>query len=223
VHGWSCDRSYWRSQDFPSVVALDLAGHGESGSGRSAWTMSAFGEDVVAVVRALSLERVVLIGHSMGGDVVVEAALRMRERVAGVVWVDVYRELGLPVRDVPERVAPFRRDFREATLAFVRAMFPPSADRALVEWVAEDMASAPPEVALPAMVEAWGAGRAMPGLLERLGLPVVAINPPEPASDAASLAAHGVELVTMPGVGHFPMLEDPARFNAILREVVARF
>jgi pimeloyl-ACP methyl ester carboxylesterase len=71
------------------------------------------------------------------------------------------------------------------------------------------------------MVEAWSGGRVMPGLLARLRLPVVAINPS--SSDAASLHAHGVELVTMTGVGHFPMLEDPARFNAILREVVARF
>ena len=39
VHGWSCDRTYWRHQidDFAGrheVVAIDLAGHGESGSGR---------------------------------------------------------------------------------------------------------------------------------------------------------------------------------------------
>ena len=225
VHGWSCDRSYWRSLDLPwgGVVALDLAGHGESGAGRSSWTMEAFGRDVVAVVEALDLRRVVLVGHSMGGDVVVEAALRMRERVAGLVWVDVYRSFGVPLQDVASRVAPFRVDFRGTTHAFVRAMFPPDADPDLVEWVAEDMASAPPAVALPALVEAWGAGRVMPGLLARLGLPVVAINPLGPPSDAASLAAHGVSLVTMPGVGHFPMLEDPERFNAVLREVVARF
>jgi len=225
VHGWSCDRSYWRSQVFPShcVVALDLAGHGESGSGRSSWTMEAFGRDVVAVIEALDLPRVVLVGHSMGGDAVVEAALRIRERVAGVVWVDVYRELGAHGQDVASRVAPFRQDFRGATLPFVRAMFPPGADPALADWVAEDMASAPPAVALPALVEAWSAGSLMPGLLARLGLPVVAINPSEPPSDAASLAAHGVSLVTMPGVGHFPMLEDPERFNAVLGEVVARF
>ena len=225
VHGWSCDRSYWRSLDLPShrVVAIDLVGHGESGSGRSSWTMAAFGEDVVAVVSELGLSRVVLVGHSMGGDVIVEAALRMRERVAGLVWVDVYRELGVVPSPVAERVAPFRRDFRAATLAFVRAMFPPDADPSLVEWIAEDMASAPPSVALPAMLEAWGQGRIMPGLLARLGLPVVAINPAEPPSDAGSLASHGVELVTMPGVGHFPMLEAPSKFNAVLREVVARF
>ena len=39
VHGWSCDRSYWRGQvgEFARrhrVVVVDLAGHGESGAGR---------------------------------------------------------------------------------------------------------------------------------------------------------------------------------------------
>ena len=70
VHGWSCDRSYWERQvgHFAhqyQVVAIDLAGHGESGLNRQAWTMPAFGEDVVVVVEKLGLEQVVLIGHSM--------------------------------------------------------------------------------------------------------------------------------------------------------------
>ncbi len=48
VHGWSCDRTYWDGQ-LPAfsrqfkVVAVDLAGHGESGLGRKTWTMGAFG------------------------------------------------------------------------------------------------------------------------------------------------------------------------------------
>lgn len=68
VHGWSCDRTYWDgrlpafSRQF-KVVALDLAGHGESGLGRKTWTMGAFGRDVAAVVEKLGLDRVILIGH----------------------------------------------------------------------------------------------------------------------------------------------------------------
>jgi pimeloyl-ACP methyl ester carboxylesterase len=74
VHGWSCHRGCWRGQVGPlagryQTVAVDLAGHGESGVGRRAWTMAAFGEDIVAVVEQLGLGEVVLIGHSMGGDV----------------------------------------------------------------------------------------------------------------------------------------------------------
>jgi len=101
VHGWSCDRSYWRDQlpyfsEEHKVVAIDLAGHGESGLGRQAWTMPAFGDDVVTVVAQLGLESTVLIGHSMGGDVIVDAALKLRDRVAGLVWADVYGSLGEP-------------------------------------------------------------------------------------------------------------------------------
>src|SRR5512145_3174567 len=77
VHGWSCDRTHWASQvpafeTHHRVVTIDLAGHGESGRGRAAWTIEAFADDVVAVVNALALERLVFVGHSMGGDVIVE-------------------------------------------------------------------------------------------------------------------------------------------------------
>ena len=56
VHGWSCDRTYWKAQVEPfavnhKVVTIDLAGHGESGTQRSDWTMEAFSEDVAAVCR----------------------------------------------------------------------------------------------------------------------------------------------------------------------------
>ena len=80
VHGWSCDRSYWEAQieDFAwrhRVVAVDLTGHGASGVGRPAWTMPAYGNDVVAVLERLDVPDAVLIGHSMGGDVIVEEEL----------------------------------------------------------------------------------------------------------------------------------------------------
>src|ERR1700694_1615371 len=78
VHGWSCDRNYWRHQmdAFQGqyrVIALDLAGHGASGKGRTAWNIPNFANDVAAVVRAVDAKNVVLIGHSLGGPVVVEA------------------------------------------------------------------------------------------------------------------------------------------------------
>src|SRR4030095_9556238 len=66
VHGWSCDRSYWKNQvgtfskNF-KVVAIDLGGHGESGPGRKSWTMEAFGSDAAAVIKKLALKKVILI------------------------------------------------------------------------------------------------------------------------------------------------------------------
>ena len=98
VHGWSCDRSYWRAQTdhFEAshrVVAIDLGGHGESGLGRKDWTMAAFGGDVRAVVEALGLRKIVLVGHSMGGHVIVEATQLMPDRVAALVLVDTFEDV----------------------------------------------------------------------------------------------------------------------------------
>jgi pimeloyl-ACP methyl ester carboxylesterase len=99
VHGWCCDKSYWKHQvpyfsKRHTVVTIDLAGHGESGVGRKAWTMEAFGKDVVAVVEELELDRVILIGHSMGGAVIIEAARQMPERVTGLVGADTFLDVG---------------------------------------------------------------------------------------------------------------------------------
>ena len=230
VHGWSCDRTYWRGQLEPfatsfTVVAIDLGGHGESGIGsREVWTMAAFGDDVAAVVNELALERIILIGHSMGGDVIVEAARRLPGRVAGLVWVDTYRQLGTPRTSGQLQVvlAPFRASFADTTRDFVRGMFPPTADPSLVERVAEDMSSAPPAVALGALESALGFDREIPAALAAMKLPVVAINPDYRPTDVASLERHGVEVVLMPGVGHFLMMEDPERFNALLGSAIDR-
>ena len=227
AHGWSCDRRYWRRQlrhfaDRCQVVAVDLAGHGKSGVGRRAWTMSAFGDDVVAVVKRLDLASAVLIGHSMGGDVVVDAALKLRELVAGLVWVDVYSTLGEPrtQNELQEFLAPFREDFVTATRNFVRRMFVAGSDPALADWVATDMSAAPPEIALDALEHAVGNDRAILAGLRELSAPVVAINPDYRPTDVEALRRHGVTTVLMPGVGHFLMMEDPDTFNRLLGEVV---
>ena len=227
VHGWSCDRSYWAAQLEPfardfTVVAVDLGGHGESGLGRDSWSMQSFGGDVAAVVEKLGFDRVILVGHSLGGDVIVEAARRLPGRVAGLVWVDAYKQLRTPrtAEQIQEMLAPFRGDFAETTRGFVRGMFPADADPSLVDRVAMDMSAAPREVALSALEHAISFDRAMPGALRDLGLPVIAINPDNRPTDVESMEQNGVKVMLMPGVGHFPMMEDPARFNALLRTAI---
>jgi pimeloyl-ACP methyl ester carboxylesterase len=230
VHGWSCDRSYWRGQLRPlaaryQTVAVDLAGHGGSGVGRRAWTMAAFGEDVVAVVEQLGLGQLVLIGHSMGGDVIVEAARHLGGRVAGLVWVDTYRSLGEPPTDdeLEAFLAPFREDFAGATRAMVQRLFTADADAELVESVAADMSAAPPEIATDALRYAVSNEPGILAGLRELTAPVVAINPGAWPTDTQALRRHGVRAVQVSGLGHFLMMEDPDRFNRVLGEVIEEF
>lgn len=229
VHGWSCNRDDWQAQaaalsDRFTVVTLDLAGHGGSGTDRHDWTIAAFGADVAAVARHLALDDIVLVGNGMGGDVIVDAARRLPGRVRGLVWVDTYREM--PSRRTPERleafIAALHADFPATVQAVVRGLFGAGADPALVDRIAGAMAAAPPAIAVPTVRAALEYAHQVPALLATLDLPVVAINPEQPASDAAALQRHGVELASLPDVGHFAMLEAPERFNALLAQHAAR-
>ena len=229
VHGWSCDRTYWRGQVDAlaarhRVVTVDLGGHGESGRQRARWTIGAFGADVAAVVEALDLPTTILVGHSMGGNVVLAAAQQLDERVLGLVWVDTYRDLETfpSAAAVAARVAEFRADFAPQVRAFVSRLFAPQANSALVARVVAAMASAPPDIALAALDAAWSDGRGIPAALRALHLPVIAINPAGPSTDKASMARHGVAVLEVPGADHFPMLEKPAAFNACLLDAASR-
>ena len=97
--------------------ALDLLGHGKSGRpGRN--SIAAYCDVLFGFVEALRLERVVLAGHSMGGAIVQEFALRYPGRLAGIILVGTGARL---------RVAP-------AILNGLRADFAATA-RAMADWV----------------------------------------------------------------------------------------
>ena len=233
IHGWCCDRSYWDAQ-LPyfaqkyKVVAIDLTGHGESGPDRKEWTMGAFGEDVVAVVNKLNLEQVVLIGHSMGGFVILEAAQRIPECVIGLVGVDTLQnfEDKLTQEQIDDWFAPLRSNFVEATRNFVRTMFTPNSDPVLVEKIVADMSSAPQEVGLGAL-EGYVdfQNNEIIRVLQEVQAPIVCINSDKYPTNAEANQqyAPSFKAMIMSGVGHFNMMEDSETFNRLLEETIQEF
>jgi len=228
VHGWNCDRSYWSGQiehfaGSHRVVNVDLAGHGDSGQDRADWTMRAFGEDVSAVVTALDLRNVVLVGHSMGGKVVVEAARQLGGRVAAVVGVDTFHSGGRETpRGMQEEVfEQLAEDYAGFIAGFVDRVFVEQSDLAIKNWVKADMAAAPYASAVGAR-RASGSYDATP-VIASLDAPLALINSDFLPTDTAHLEANAkhFEYREMSGVGHFVMLEDPETFNALLSAVLA--
>ena len=203
------------------VVAIDLAGHGESGDGREAWTMASFGGDVTAVVEELGLDDLVLIGHSMGGDVIVEAALGLADRVRALVWVDTVPPRSTSsrarLRSLPSSSRSEQTSLRRHNSWF-RGMFPSDADP---DWsIASRSTCRPrrrPSRSMPCATRSATASR----LLERLPLRASRSSRSTPTTARpmrASLRRHGVRPILMSGVGHFLMIEDPDRFNGVLGE-----
>mgnify|MGYP001300159911 FL=1 len=144
VHGWCCNRSVWKNQ-VPyfekeyKVVTLDLAGHGASGTERDVYSMEAFGEDVAAVVRQMQASQVILIGHSMSGMVIIEAAEIIPDHVIALIGIDTMQDLEetYPPEQIEEHLKPFRDDFKTTVDSFVRGMFVEGTDPELMDEVAE--------------------------------------------------------------------------------------
>lgn len=91
LHGFFVWSYFWRKvipdlSQFARVIAPDLRGFGltERLEGRPL-TLWAQAELVVALMDALGIERAILCGHSMGGEVAMRVALRYPERVRGLV------------------------------------------------------------------------------------------------------------------------------------------
>jgi pimeloyl-ACP methyl ester carboxylesterase len=93
VHGFACAHSDWNAQvahlsPRHQTVAVDLRGHGASPGTADECTIARLGADVADVMAHLALPPAVIVGHSMGCRVAVEAASRARDRTAGIVLVD---------------------------------------------------------------------------------------------------------------------------------------
>jgi pimeloyl-ACP methyl ester carboxylesterase len=230
VHGWPCNRTYWQSQmkAFSAhhlVVSLDLAGHGDSGRERRQWSIPAFGQDVAAVVSKLDLDEVVLIGHSMGGSVILEAAELLGDQVVGLVPVDTFFDVEsrLTREQAEQFLQPFRADFRATTRRYLSDhMFVEHTDPALKETIVSDLSLAHPSVA----VESLGALLTYdtPAALARIRAPIHCINSDRYVTrvDIARKYSRSFEVELIPAVGHFPMMEKSEEFNHLLSDVIRK-
>jgi pimeloyl-ACP methyl ester carboxylesterase len=224
IHGWAFDRRLWTDEarrlgGRHRVVTLDLAGHGQSGGQRERWTMAAFGEDVRAVTEAVDAKEAVLVAHSMGGPVALEAARRMPERVRGVVLVDTLLdvEAQLPSEQVQAMAAQLEADYAGVTTKMANDyLFTPATPPAVRDRVLGHALALAPAVSIALLRAAW-AYDPRPALAA-ISAPIRAVSADKFPTNVEGNRRHmpGYDAAIVPGTGHYPMLEDPAAFAAAL-------
>jgi pimeloyl-ACP methyl ester carboxylesterase len=244
IHGWSSSWQSWllnipAFRDTRRCLSLDLPGFGGSDMPAEPITIQGYAKTVDAMCQELGVERVAVVGNSMGGFVAAELAIASPERVERLVLVSA---AGLHIAELRLERALARLRRVERTFArcggYVAARSERFARRARLRRIVLAGVAAHPELLPGPLVAEQVAGAGRPGFmpalramaayplrhrLAQIACPALIVwgarDRVVPVRDAAAFQRliPDARKVVYPDTGHVPMLERPARFNADLR------
>jgi len=234
VHGWAINRSYWSNQvSYFSkkyrVVTIDLPGYGESGKNRATWTVKDFGRDVDSVISQLNLKNVVLIGHSMAGDIIVEAALHDTTHIIGLVGIDNFLGVGKPKSPQSKKgfddfMVILKKNFKTtATDYFNQYLFYKTTNSSTRKRVLNDVMHTDSTIAIPSLESVVASEDDIVNKLKATKKKLYLINSDIHQTYIDGFKANGIpfELKEIHATGHFPMVEKPKEFNLLLADIIA--
>lgn len=239
IHGHPFNRSMWHPQIRTvaaagwRVIAPDLRGYGESEPASGDFMFAEFGEDLLALLDRLGVERCVVGGLSMGGQIAMEVCRQAPERVRGLLLAATF-----PQSESEEgklrRSAMADRLLREGMAGYAVEVLPKMVGAACLrekpqigEAVLAMMRSTNPRAAAAALLARASRPPYEP-VLERFARPAMVVVGDEDAfttrDDALKMASllRDCDLRWMPGVGHMPNLEREDEFNAAVLELLER-
>jgi sigma-B regulation protein RsbQ len=227
VHGWTCDESSWDAQvpvlsQKYRVITLDLPGHGKSDPPKDGkFSMIGFARAVEAVRAEAKVDKVVLVGHSMGTPVIREYARLYPKHVAGLVPVDGLLSISTGGSQGKGRAAPnpgamTGPDGVKAREAMIRGMFTPATPAAVQQHVLKMMLAPPESTASGAMIATFDTANLNDFVSTVPVLGIYAGNSPMANHDTLKKVFPNSEYVQVAGTGHFVMLERPEEFNRLL-------
>lgn len=218
---------FWREQVQPfssqyKVVRINLPGHGVSPrpAGRS-YTIEAFVNDVLEVFRKLNIRQAVLVGLSMGGTIAQSFTLGHPERVQALVLVGATPHgLGEDVNVENVLKAIHELGVVQASQNVIDRSFGSAASDDLLNFARQEVAQTPDFVAREA-IASLNASDSRSRLADiRVPTLVVVGNEDIITPPAESMVlAEGIpdsRLEVIEDAGHFPMLEQPRKFNDTL-------
>lgn len=218
IHGAGCTGAVFGAQRaaFPDSLAPDLPGRGTPGASTSIDEFAGFIERHVADRAA---GPTILCGHSMGGAVAVACAIRKNVSIAGVVVLGGGLQMPVSERLLDEMSS----DFQRASHRLARAFFAePTPER--LDWAASMLLAVGPSQTIAdfracAAFDASSEAREISCPLLTVTGSADRLMPPDMGADLAARVPGG-QSRTIPGAGHFALVEAPDAVNQLLRDFV---
>lgn len=238
IHGHTGDITDWRFQlpEFSKthrVLIMDNRGHGRSSApaDRTQYGVLQLADDVEAIVQRAGFERYHLLGHSLGGTVVQEIALRSPGRLLSLTLHDTGYGFGTARASMVQKYLEARNKFAEEKgMAALAAMPSPTpAPHMPTERKAETDARFA-AMSVDGFVASGTALMSWPGTRDRahaIAAPTLVIygeldKPFVEPSKWLAATIPGAALAVVPEAGHSPQYERPDLFNAVLRAHLSR-
>ena len=212
------------------VCAIDLPGFGKSTADRQNWTIEEYAEDVNSFIDSLNLKNVVLIGHSMSGEIIIQAAILNNPNIIGLVGVDNFKVID--VEFTPEQMKQMtnffpllQNDFKNSAPIYTDMMlFHPKTSQEIKDRVKTDVANTNAQIGYATFMNFMQYSMTEAQTLEKLNFPLNLINCDYFPTNEIGLKNHcknGYRLETITDSGHYPMIEKSDEFNRILEEILS--
>ncbi|MDR2069651.1 MAG: alpha/beta hydrolase [Spirochaetaceae bacterium] len=226
LHGWGTDFLSFKPflealTPYYRVCAVDLPGFGQSDEPPAAWTIDDYGDFILKFMTRRGINRVILIGHSFGGRIIIKLAAR-RELPVTIAKIVLVNSAGIrPKKTIKQKVRllVYRGVKGIISTGGIKKRFPgllnrwrkkhgspdylrasPRMRECLIRAINEDLTPCLPRIPCPALL-IWGAedqetplgdGKLMEGLIPDAGL------------------------VTLEKAGHYSFLDQPFIFGRVL-------
>jgi pimeloyl-ACP methyl ester carboxylesterase len=233
VHGWAINKGYWADQvsyfgKKYRVVTIDLPGFGRSGKNRNKWDTKAYGSDIDSVIKALDLKKVILVGHSMSGDIALQAATENPLQVIGLVGIDNFKNAGElqnpnAQKEYAAAIAQMKSNFKKVAFQYMnQALFSKTTTPAIKKRILNDVAQTDSTIAIASM-EQQDLNFDEITRLQQYGKKLYLINSDVTPTVTTYMAAKNIpfQVYYTKGTGHYAMIENPKEFNMLLDEVIA--
>ena len=234
LHGWCIDGMYWKNQiDYFSktynVFAIDLPGFGKSKAERTNWTIEEYANDVTAFIDIMNLKNVVIIGHSMAGEIMLQTALTNNPKIAGVVGVDNFKLIDVAftpeqMKQMTDFFPKLEKDFKNSAPGYADMMlFHPTTPKEVKDRVKTDFANSDSVIGYKTCMNQMQYAYTDAQRLEQLNYKLYLINNDGFPTNEIGLKNHckkSFQVETISATGHYPMIEKPTEFNLILEKVL---
>jgi pimeloyl-ACP methyl ester carboxylesterase len=235
LHGWCIDGTYWENQleyfsKYYNVYAIDLPGFGKSKAQRTNWTVEEYANDITAFISTMNLKKVVIIGHSMAGEIMLQTALTNNPEIAGITGIDNFKLIDVEFTpEQMEQITNFfpllEKDFRNSAPVYADMMlFHPTTTMEVKDRVKTDFAKSNPVIGYGTFINQMQYAYTDAQKLEQLNYKLYLINNDGFPTNETGLKNHcknGFQVETISATGHYPMIEKPAEFNLILEKILS--